>query len=100
MSQFFQVRKLKHRGQSLAPNCMAVNVRALIQNHICFIPGFSGSSVVKNLSAKAGDVGSIPGSGRSPGGRNGTPFQYSYLENSMDRGTWQATVHGDAKRQN
>ena len=43
------------------------------------------------------DAGSIPGLGRSPGGRNGNPVQYSCLENLMDRGTWQATVHGVAK---
>ena len=43
------------------------------------------------------DVGSIPGSGRSPGGGNGNPLQYSCLENPMDRGAWQATVHGVAK---
>ena len=42
--------------------------------------------MVKNLPANAGDAGSIPGSGRSPGGGNGNPFQYSCLENSMDRG--------------
>ena len=56
--------------------------------------------MVKNPPANAGDagdVGSIPGSGRSPGGRNGNPFQYSCLENPMDRGTWQATVHGVRK---
>ena len=45
----------------------------------------------------AGDVGSIPGSGRSPGEGNGNPFQYSCLENPMDRGAWCATVHGVAK---
>ena len=45
----------------------------------------------------AGDLGSIPGLGISPGGRNGSPLQYSYLENSMDRGTWWATVHGVTK---
>ena len=43
------------------------------------------------------DVGSIPGWGRSPGVENGNPVQYSYLENSMDRGAWWATVHGVAK---
>jgi len=56
--------------------------------------------VVKNLSANAGDTRDtdlIPGLGRSPGEGNGNPFQYSCLENSMDRGTWQATVHGVAK---
>ena len=57
---------------------------------------------VKNPSAKAGDVretGSIPVSGRSPGEGNGNPLQYSCLENSMDRGSWQATVHRVAKSQ-
>ena len=49
--------------------------------------------VVKNLPASAGDAGSIPGSGRSPGGRNDNPLQYSCLGNPMDRGAWQATVH-------
>ena len=62
--------------------------------------GFTGSSVVKNLLVNAGDVrdvGSVPGSGRSPGGGNGNLLQYSYLENPTDRGTWKATVHGVAK---
>ena len=52
--------------------------------------------VVKNLPAKAGDVieaGSIPGLGRSPGGRHGNPLQYSCLENPMDRGAWRVRVH-------
>ena len=56
--------------------------------------------VVKNPPADAGDVrdtGSIPGSGRSPGGEHGSPLQYSCLENPMDRGAWQATVHGVTK---
>ena len=47
---------------------------------------FPGGLVVKNLLANAGDPGSIPGSGRAPGGGNGNPTQYSCLENSMDRG--------------
>ena len=62
--------------------------------------GFSGSSVVRNPPANAGDirdVGSIPGSGRSPGEGNGNPLQYSCLENPMDRGTWWFTVHRVAK---
>ena len=53
--------------------------------------------VVKNLPASAADIrdaGLIPGSGRSPGGGHGNPLQYSCLENPMDTGTWQATVHG------
>ena len=48
--------------------------------------GFPGGSVVKNAPASSGDVGSIPESGRSPGGGNGNPLQYSCLENSMDKG--------------
>ena len=56
--------------------------------------------MVKNPSAKeAGDMGLIPGLGRSPGGGNGNPLQYSCLENSMDRDAWQATVHGVPKSQ-
>ena len=50
--------------------------------------------MVKNSPTSARDVGSIPGSGRSPGGGNGNPLPYSCLENSMDRGAWQAAVHG------
>ena len=63
---------------------------------------FPGGSVVKNLPANAGDSGdprSIPGWGRSPGGGHGSPLQSSCLENPMDRGVWQATVHGVAKSQ-
>ena len=59
--------------------------------------GFPGGSVVKNPPANAGDMGSIPGSGRSPAEGNGNPLQYSCLESSMNRGAWQATVHGVAE---
>ena len=59
--------------------------------------GFSGGSVVKNLPAKAGDTGFIPGLGRSPGDGNGSPLQYSCLGNAMDRGAWRATVPGITK---
>ena len=48
----------------------------------------------KESTCSAGNQGLIPGSGRSPGGENGNPFQYSCLENPMDRGAWQATVYG------
>ena len=54
------------------------------------------SSVHKESTSNAGDPGSIPGLGRSPGEGNGNPFQYSCLENPMDRGDWQVTVHGVA----
>ena len=56
--------------------------------------------VVRKLHASVGDIrdlGSIPGSGRFPGGGHGNPLQYSCLENPMDRGAWQATVHRVAK---
>ena len=56
--------------------------------------GFPGGSEVKVSACYAGDLGLIPGSGRSPGEGNGNPFQYSCLENPMDRGAWRATVHG------
>ena len=62
--------------------------------------GFLGGTVVKKLPANAGDgwvAGLIPGSGRSPGGGNGNPLQYSCLENPVDRGDWQATVYGVTK---
>ena len=58
--------------------------------------------MVKNPPANvgnAGDMGSVHGSGRYPGGRNVSPLQYSCLENPMDRGTWWDTVHGVAKSQ-
>ena len=55
--------------------------------------------MVKNLPAKVGDAGLIPGLKRSPGGGNGNPLQYSCLENPIDRGAWWATVHGVTKSQ-
>ena len=55
--------------------------------------GFPSGSVVKNPPFNAADAGLIPGLGRFPGGGNGNPLQYSCLENPMDRGAWQATVH-------
>ena len=64
--------------------------------------GFPGGASGKNLPASAGDirdVGLIPGLGRSPGGGNDNPFQYSCLENSTDRGAWRARVHRVTKSQ-
>ena len=60
---------------------------------------FPGGSDSKESACNVGNLDSIPGLGRSPGERNGYPFQYSGLENSMNRGAWQATVHGVAKSQ-
>ena len=76
------------------------SVRALMtstclnmSNHLCKvigILGFHGGSVSNESTCYAGDLGSIPGLGRSPGGGHGNPLQYSCLENTMDRGAWWA----------
>ena len=71
-----------------------------VYNLINFVRAFPGGTVGKNHPASAGDPGDVgltPGSGRSHGGGNGNPLQYSCLENSMDRGTWWATVPGAEK---
>ena len=62
-------------------------------SHLCSPGGSEGKASAHN----AGDLGSIPGSGRSPGEGNGNPLQYSCLENPMDGGAWWATVHGVEK---
>ena len=62
--------------------------------NILSVRGFPSDTVVKNPPANTGDAGLIPGSGRSPAGENGDPLQYSSLGNPMDRGAWQAAVHG------
>ena len=59
---------------------------------------FPGDSVVKNIPANAGDTGSIPGLGRSPGEGNGNPLQYSCLGNPMEREAWQAIVHSRSQK--
>ena len=67
-----------------------------------YVQAFQVALVVKKLPTNAGDVrdaGLIPGSGRSPGGGHGNLFQYSFLENPMDRGVWLATVHVVTKSQ-
>ena len=80
------------RNQKL---CRQANIKR-IQHHQA---SFGGGSDGKASAYNAGDPGSIPGSGRSPGEGNGTPLQYSCLENPMDRGAWWATIHGVAKSQ-
>ena len=82
-------------GLSLNPHQLVVGPESQFLN-------FPGGVVVKNLLVNAGDIrvsGSISGSGRSSGERNGNPLQYSCLENSMDRGSWWVTVHGITKSQ-
>ena len=72
-------------------NCFTINLDVLSS------VGFPGGSDGKESASNAGDLSSIPGLGRFSGEGNGYPFQYSYLENFMDRGTWQATVHGQQR---
>ena len=67
------------------------------QLHSLHSTGFPGGSDGKVSDSNAGALGSIPGSGISPAGRNGNLLQYSCLENSMDRGAWWATVHGSQR---
>ena len=77
-----------------------IETYSMFHKHIVCFKAFPGDTVIKNLPANAGDargVDSIPESGRSPGGRNGTPLQNSCLGNTMDGGAWQTTVHEVAK---
>ena len=67
--------------------------------YIHLFKGFCSGSDGKESACNVGDLGLIPGLGRSPGEGNSYPFQYSGLENSMDRGAWQAIVHGVTKSQ-
>ena len=73
------------------------HIDSVIHTHTHSFSIFPHSSVSKESACYAGDPGSIPGSGKSPGEGNGNPLQYSFLENPMDRRAWQATVHGIAR---
>ena len=75
-------------------DCFFPNKKTKLQNR----SRFPGGSVVKKQPANAGNVGSIPGLGRPPGEGNGNPLYYSCLRNPINRGAWQATVHGVTKR--
>ena len=69
----------------------------LISHSLEVLLGFLYGSGSKESAYSVGDLGLIPGSGRSPGGGHGNPLQYSCLQNPMDRGDWRATVHGFPK---
>ena len=71
--------------------------RWMTEQCIATTEGLPDSSDCEEPACNAGDPCSVPGSGSSPGEGNGNPFQYSYLENSMDRGASEATVHGVSK---
>ena len=70
-----------------------LNIFLQITKQDLLVGKLARSSVGKESACNAGDLGSFPGLGRSPGERNGHPLQCSCLENPMDRGSWQATVH-------
>ena len=96
LSRVFQKAGLRGRSEA---TCLHASVHACL--HTC-VQGLGMCTheafpVVKNLSANAGDAGSIPGSGRSPGEGNRNPLQYSCLENPTDRGAWRVTVRGFSK---
>ena len=82
------------------PNTWHCDV-CIVNSLYIWLLSFPGSPMINNSTVNAGDseVGSIPGSGRSPGGANGNPLQNSCLGNPMDRGAWQGTVHGVSKSQ-
>ena len=77
------------------------DVKSLLKylGKIIIFVGFPGGSDGKESACNAGDMGSIPGLGRSPGEGNGNPLHYSYWENPVDRGAWHATVHRTTKSQ-
>ena len=87
-------RKSKLRGRAKPPGLSFTGVSCWLYMKTSHV-----AQMVKNPPANAGHPGWIPGSGRSPGGGNGNPLQYSCLENPMDRGAWWATVHRVAKSQ-
>ena len=73
------------------------SIGGFLRDGILVFKGFPGGAEVKASACSMGDLGSIPGSGRSPGEGNGNPLQYSCLENPMDGGAWWATVHGSQR---
>ena len=80
--------------KSFARSCLDITSNQGFIRYTSCAEGFPGGSVVKNPSAHAGDGGLITKSGTFPGGGNGSPLQYSCLENSMDREAWLATIMG------
>ena len=84
---------------SIAPRFLQMELFHSFYGWVVFHAGSPGGSDGKESACSVKDPGSIPGSRRSPGEGNGTPLQYSCLENPMDRGAWWATVHGVTKSQ-
>ena len=80
-----------------SPWIRSFTLEGTLERQVLLFEPVSGGSDGKQSACNAGDLGSVPGLGRSPGEENGYPLQYSGLENSVDKGAWQAIVHGVAK---
>ena len=94
----FQNDNLSIKGEYMRnTDSQSGELSCVVYEYLESIGGFLGGSGIKNLPANAGDLGLILGSGRLPGEGNGNPFQYSCLQNPMDRGVLWATVHGGRK---
>ena len=87
----------RYLGSNVVCDSPNIHFLFLLPNPSLATSAFTGGSRIKNLPGDTGDAGSIPGLGRSPGGGNGNPLQYSCLENRTDRGVWWATTHGVAE---
>ena len=88
-----------HRALRRTSERCLLSIMVLFYQRLTTVTGFPGGSDSKASACSAGDLGSIPGLGRSPGEGNGNPLRYSCLENSMDWGAWLAIVHGITKSQ-
>ena len=103
-SQFLNVAQLNDCRTcdlpfTICKSCfLSYKVRMARVDWVLTVWGYSGGSDSDGSACNVGDPGSFPGSVRSPGEENGNPFQYSCLENSMDRGVWQAAVHRGYKK--
>ena len=86
------------RGWTQVSHIVGRRVTIWATREVFILWGFPGGTSVQNPPASAGVTGLIPGSGRSPGESHGNPLQYSCLENPMERGAWQVTVHSVSKR--
>ena len=93
-SREFQAKREKAHASTPAWALPTVFILEHLHALWVLLRDFPGGSDGKESACNAGDLDSIPGSGRFPEEGNGNPLQYSCLENSMDRGAWQATVHG------
>ena len=91
------LKPFDNRKQNIMGTDFASSLTSSFYSGSPCLRSFPLSSVCKESACSTGDLGLIPGSGRSPGGGHGNPLQYSCLENPMDRGAWWATVHGVAK---